>query len=239
MKILLSSALIVSLFIFTTGCSKKDESSAPESTTFTAVTTITDKDGNVYTIGYDQVSSNNQDAYLQKKNAGGQTVWRKIYDGSPIDSRGVWITLDANQDPWVVFSADGGSGGSTAFNQKEVEANAFTGVYKSGYGAGGGPRVVIAAHINRETGKIFKGSYLGAKLTDGNTNSISADKIGINGGRMVLEVTSAYKPPAAGGTGNFTEHPDATEENKQGSYWKLRMVFSADFSRLEESVVLK
>ncbi|MBC8033252.1 MAG: hypothetical protein H7Y03_03845 [Chitinophagaceae bacterium] len=238
MKSTYSLALIATVLILMTACSKDDDEQVAE-TPLTAETTVTDKDGNVYRTGYDQVTSTNQDAYLEKKNASGETIWKKIYDGSPVDTRGVYVVLDGDQDPWVAFSADGGSVGASSFNQKEIEPNAFTGVYKSGYGQGGGPRIIIAAHINRETGKIIKGSYLIARLQSGNTNSIFTEKIGINGKRMVLQVKSAFKPPAAGGPGSFVEHPDALEENKRDGAWILRMVFSTDFSSIEESTVLK
>ncbi|WP_448519147.1 hypothetical protein [Rhodoflexus sp.] len=54
-----------------------------------------------------QASTKN--SFVRKFNGQGQEQWRLVYENTPLDGRGVMIALDEAQNPYVVFTLDGGS----------------------------------------------------------------------------------------------------------------------------------
>ena len=69
-------------------------------------TEVSDNRGNTYKIGYDQVSSINQDPYIRKTNSNGETVWRIRYEETPVDGRGTVIAFEEGK-LLAVFTLDG------------------------------------------------------------------------------------------------------------------------------------
>jgi hypothetical protein len=244
----MKKAIFFSALLFWGACNKSkntQENPTPE-VVLTAVNTVTDKQNNVYTVGYDQVTSVNQDAYVQKKNANGQVVWRLNYENTTPDSRGVWIALDENDTPWVIFSIDGGSGDTGYITRKEIEGAPFSGSFLSGYGKGGGAKVAVLARLNPTTGKMVKATFLVSRTNEGNhnavdkTNSLEVTKFGVADGKVVLEANAWFKPFSNQATeGNYKFHPEATDSNKHGAYWKLRVTLPTSLSKIDESFIVK
>lgn len=194
---------------------------------------VTDAEGAVYTVGYVQQSRNNQDAVVEKMDNAGNVLWKVTHASSPADERAVLITLDEEQNPWVVFTVDGGSYDDGYITRKFVEKGAFQNVYQDSYGKGGGPKVAIIARLNAETGKIVKASFLTARLNSGNTNSLTVEKIGVNQGKVSLEAKTAAWPPAAGKA--YSKMPDITDEDRVDNAFLLSLEMDAALSEILSS----
>ncbi|GAB4395250.1 MAG: hypothetical protein OHK0053_01400 [Microscillaceae bacterium] len=207
---------------------------------------VSDAQGNLYRVGYDQVNSINQDPYVEKLNAEGQPIWAKRYENTGVDGRGVLVALDADQNPWVVFTVDGGSNEAGYITQKETEEGAFSNVFLPGYGKGGGAKVCVLARLHPETGKIVKGTFLMSRTKEGNygavdkTNTMLLDKLGFANGHVVVEGNAWFLPPSAEATAsNFRHHPEATAENKSGNSWRIQIELPTDLSKLAKSTIIR
>ncbi len=211
-----------------------------------ASTTALDSQNNSYKIGYDQVTSINQNPFIEKKDPQGNVIWRNIYENTGVDGRGLWIAIDSQGAIWALFSVDGGSGDPLYITKKEVEANAFANVWLNSFGkASGAAKVAILTKINPETGKIMRGTYIVSRTAEGNheavnkTNSFTAEKIGFENGNIIVEGTSAFKPASKDATqSNFLFHIDATDANKTGNFWRMRYAFPVTLDKLNDSVVI-
>ncbi len=250
--VLLCSLCISTFWVFS--CKKSDNTSptpngggSMQNVTPFAGTTATDTQGNRYKIGYDQVSSINQNSFMEKKDAQGNIIWRVIYDATVIDSRGLLMAVDSNQDVWALFSVDGGSTDPLYINKKEIENGAFSSVFLSGFGkANGAAQVAILTKINPQTGKIVKGTFIVSRTAEGDhnsvdkTNSFTPDKLGFENGNVVVEGLSAFKPASKNATqSNYLFHPDAIEANKTGNFWRTRYKLTADLSKLNDSQIIR
>ncbi len=166
--------LLILLILLFTSCDKKeDENNNPTDKPLSIATTeATDKNGNVYKVGFEQVSSNNQNPFVEKTKANGERIWRKVHSSTGIDERAVLITLSPDGDPFVVFTLDGGSTSSNFFTKKEVENGAFDNVFLNSFGrASGAAKVAIIARLNPENGKISKATFLMSRTKEGNINA--------------------------------------------------------------------
>jgi hypothetical protein len=172
---------------------------------------VTDGEGNVYKIGYDQVSSINQDPFIQKTNSSGQTIWRHRYEETPVDGRGTVIAMSGNR-LYAVFTVDGGSTDAKYLNKHKVMSGAFSGVFQSGYEKGGGPRVSILCEIDPESGMIKKGAFITARLSNGNTNSLNIKDIGFQDGNVAFRIEAAAWPPGVGKS--YVKMPDITDADR-------------------------
>lgn len=198
---------------------------------------VTDAEGYLYTVGYVQESSNNQDAVVEKRDKAGNVLWKVTHAASPADERAVLITLDEEQNPWVVFTVDGGSYDEGYITRKFVEKGAFQNVYQGSYGKGGGPKVAIIAGLNAENGKIVKASFLTARLNSGNTNSFTIEKIGVSQGKVNLEASTAAWPPAAGK--HYLQMPDITDADRVDNFFSLRLQMDVALSEILSSELRK
>lgn len=66
--------------------------------------------------------------------------------------------------------------------------------------SGGGAKVAVIARLDPDTGAIDRGTFLVARLSSGNTNTLNATGLTISGDSVLLDVESAAWPPAAGAT---------------------------------------
>lgn len=218
---LVSFLFILSAFVFFS-CDETNEP-APNtenpSAELRADSEATDSDGNTFRVGFDQVSGNNQNPYVEKLDANGNRLWRQTYETTGVDGRGVLIALDPNGTPWVVFSVDGGSNENTYISKHFVESGAFSGVYMNSYGRGGGSKVAVLTRLNPESGRIEKGTFLAARLTNGNTNTLNITKLGFNDGNVAFEISSAAWPPGTGSS--YQRMPDITDEDRIDGAFKL------------------
>ncbi|WCL49045.1 hypothetical protein [Leptospira sp. GIMC2001] len=138
-----------------------------------------------FRTGYAQVTSNNQDAFVQRLE-GGSPIWCYYYDRSAADTRGERI-LYSNNELFVAFTTDGGNA------DFRTTANAV----QNSYGRGGGPKVIYLARLNLETGAIVNATYLGARLNDGRTNTTSPQFLEIVNSRIRITLNTAYDAGAA------------------------------------------
>lgn len=195
-----------------------------------------DNHGNVYKIGFDQVSSINQDPYIRKTNSDGETVWRIRYEETPVDGRGTVIAF-IDGKLLAVFTLDGGSTDSKYLNRHHVMEGAFNGVFQSGYERGGGPKVSILCEIDPESGKIKKGSFVTARLTNGNSNSLVIKEIGVNQGKIAFKVSAAAWPPGVGN--KYIRMPDITDADRINNAFLIYYEMEADFSAITKADLLR
>ncbi len=152
-------------------------SNAPEnfasSTCAGITTTNTSTSGNsVYTVGYRQVSSINQDAFVKKVTSGLEDWNKSDYDTSPDDSRGEALFANSG-NLFVAFSATGGNTGLRNFVSSDA-------VQRS-YGNGGGPKVTFLARIDPSNGNIIRGTFLAARLDNGRVNTLKPCSVSVTG----------------------------------------------------------
>ena len=200
-------------------------------------TSVQDAQGHRYLIGFDQVSSINQNPYIEKRNAQDQVLWRQIYEQTPVDGRGLYLYLDGQQRIWAVFSVDGGSNDAGYINRLAVESGAFSNVWAGGYGSGGGPKVSVLAQINPEDGKIIKGSFLYARLSDGRTNTLNVQKIGFKNNRLAVFATSAAWPTGRGN--RYERMPNISDADRQNGAFQLYYELETDFSSITTAKIFK
>lgn len=234
---------VLSLFMLVGfGSCKKKQNNDPNPQNpgggLTASSVAEDAAGNRYEVGYDQASSNNQNPFVRKVDASGQQVWRLTYENTPVDGRAVWVALDANQKPYVVFTVDGGSKDAGAINKKELDnPDAFSGVFQNSYGTGGGPKVSIIARLNPNNGKIEKGTFITARLTDGKTNTLNITKFGFQNNKVAFEVSSAAWPPGEGSS--YERFPNITDADRIDNMFKIYYEMNLELSAIEKAVLLK
>jgi hypothetical protein len=245
MKYLSSVSYVMMCLLLFSTC-KNDEVGVNIVTDLRGEQEVTDGQGNVYRVGYNQVNSINQDPYVEKKDASGALIWSKIYENTGVDGRAVLIAIDSEDNPWVVFTVDGGSNSNGYITQKEIESGAFTEVFLPSYGKGGGAKVCVITRLNASTGKITKGTFMMSRTNEGNynavdkTNSFSAELLGFDDGEVVLEGNSWFLPPSAEATaGNFKHHPDATAENKTGNSWRIQIALPSNLSKINRSTIIR
>ena len=230
---------IILLFIFLS-CKKNEPTPAnsgtpaPTAPGGSKAGSVTDNNGNVYEIGYKQVSGNNQDPWVTKKDKTGKLIWSNFYSDKGADDRGHLIILDNEGNLWATFST---VGGDNNFSSKNAETGAFSGVYRGSYGNGGGPKASIIAKIDPNTGKIKKGTFLVAVLpSTGKVNSLSINSISVSNDKVILDCTSAATPPKTGKS--YAAHPDATDDKRVNGYFHMLIEFKKDLSEIVTSNIL-
>ncbi|MBP2832124.1 hypothetical protein J8281_07960 [Aquimarina sp. U1-2] len=186
---------------------------------FTSATTATDKQGNTYEVGFNQVSDINQDPFVRKKNLSGETLWYIEHEKSEVDGRTTLIFIDNNDIPWVVFTVVGGSNNASYITSQAIEDNAFSGVYQTNYGTGGGSKVSIIARLNPDTGKIQKATYVIAKRNDGKTNGLVVKELGIRDKKIAVLAESAAWPPGTGTS--YLKFPEITDADRVNGVFKM------------------
>ncbi|XLS28441.1 hypothetical protein ACJD0Z_14685 [Flavobacteriaceae bacterium M23B6Z8] len=241
MKNLFYIGVSIVTLLMVSACSDLDDDAnvrPPEviTTVLTSETTAIDADGNRYEIGFNQAGPENQNPFVRKKTGAGQIIWTKIYEDSPVDGRGELIQIDEQGNVWVIFSVDGGSNEAGSITQKEVEAGAFSGVYQNSYGSGGGPRVAVITRINPDTGLIVKGSFVTARLNNGDTNTFRATKTGFNNGNFAFESSTAAFPPGIGTS--YEKYPNITDQDRVDGAFKVYYEINFGLSEINRAVLL-
>lgn len=196
----------------------------------TAESEFTDGNGNTYQTGFEQVSGNNQDPFVTKLDAAGNEVWKLTYESTPVDGRGVMVSVDDQEIPWVVFSVDGGSNEDDYIDRKETASEAFDDAYMNSYGRGGGPKVTVLAQLDPETGQIKQGTFLTARLTNGNTNTLNVLGIGFFDQNVAFEISSAAWPPGLGSS--YERFPDITDEDRIDGAFKIYYEMDRNLSEI-------
>lgn len=196
-----------------------------------AATSITDAFGNIYTVGYEQVSANNQNPFVEKRSADGNLAWKNFYEESTVDGRTTMIALDDQNQPYVAFTVDGGSNESTYITRHYCQPDAFSSAPFPSYGSGGGPKVTVLARLNASNGQIERATFLIARLTNGNTNTLRPLGILAVDNSLYVDVVSAAWPQAAGAThrANQRFNPDLFNDESRPN---LRYQLSADLNEI-------
>lgn len=225
-------------------CSKSDDNPTPDTgagipanAQLSSSTEATDSQGNKYLVSFDQASSNNQNPSVVKQDAQGNQIWKVTHENTGVDGRAVLVTVDSNGNPWVVFTVDGGSNDAGYITKKQVATDAFSGVYMNSYGSGGGPKVSVIARLDPTTGNIQKGTFITARLTSGNTNSLSITQIGFNDGNVAFEISSAAWPPGTGTS--YQRFPNITDADRVNNAFKIYYEIKTDLSEIVVANLLK
>mmetsp|Transcript_1621 Transcript_1621/g.3673 ORF Transcript_1621/g.3673 Transcript_1621/m.3673 type:complete len:1864 (+) Transcript_1621:37-5628(+) len=127
-----------------------------------------------YHVGFDQVSSNDQDACVAKYNINTEQFeyCDCSYDTTPPDTKGYGILWEVESDTiYVAFSQDGGS------NEPESFTRFTSGGWFNSYGQGGGPSVALLLSIDGSDGSPNTGTYIRATLSNGNANTVSITEL--------------------------------------------------------------
>lgn len=233
--------LLSFLFLTLISCGNDDEATPTSNgqtidTDFNSSATATDASGNVYDVGFDQASSNNQNPIVTKTNASGNVLWQVNHETTGVDGRATLVVIDNDNNPWVVFTVDGGSNDNTYISKKDIEDGAFSGVFMNSYGNGGGPKVSLIARLNPDTGDIVKGTFVTARLTSGRTNSLSITEIGFANGNVAFKISSAAWPF---GTGTSYERmPNITDADRVDNAFKIYYEMKTDLSEVVVATLL-
>mmetsp|Transcript_20823 Transcript_20823/g.35663 ORF Transcript_20823/g.35663 Transcript_20823/m.35663 type:complete len:408 (-) Transcript_20823:50-1273(-) len=149
-----------------------------------------------YHVGFDQVSSNDQDACVAKYNINTEQFeyCDCSYDTTPPDTKGYGILWEVESDTiYVAFSQDGGS------NEPESFTRFTSGGWFNSYGQGGGPSVALLLSIDGSDGSPNTGTYIRATLSNGNANTVSITElspINVEGDNydIIVKAFSAFAP---------------------------------------------
>lgn len=140
-------------------------------------------------MGYRQVSADNQDPVAVRFD-NGERVWiRDDYETSGDDGRGYGLLWDGGDIMYGVFSATG-TQGSPENDYRRFTRNGWL----TSYGQGGGAKVAVIAAMNPETGDITHGTYLYARLNNGNTNSLEVKEMSWQNETLTLRANSWFRP---------------------------------------------
>jgi hypothetical protein len=195
--------IVLSVILFLSSCKKENQpneaisnvgdaqifSPSDAEADLTNITSIRDGNTSFY-IGYQQVSSNNQNPILAKFKDG-QQVWVKTdYEITNDDGKGYGLLWDGGDRLYAVFSATGSQGSSSEDFRRFAQNGWLT-----SYGAGGGPKVAILAKINPANGEVEHATFLYAKLSNGNSNSMSVKGLSFDADwNVVVDADSWYSP---------------------------------------------
>ena len=166
--------------------------------------------GETYRVGFDQQSSVNQDPFVEKTDAQGNRSWRINYETTGVDGRSILVAF---------------------INRRHVAAGAFDNVFTNNYGRGGGPVVSILARLNPANGYIEKGTFIGARLTNGNTNTLRITSLGFKNGNVVFQATAAAWPPGPGPS--YQRMPNITDADRVNGSFELYYEITEDLSEVK------
>lgn len=219
-----------------------------ETTELKDMVEASDSRGNVYRAGIDQVSANNQDAYVEKRDREGNLLWSMHHSATRVDERAILVSVDPFDIPWVVFTVDGGSTDDAYITKKHVsDDDAWGNALFKGYGrAGGAAKVSVITCLNPEHGRVERGTFLMARTQEGNvdavdkTNTLLITSLMLDNTRVNVRTKSWFMPPGVGANHkNFTFHPEATPENKTDNHWVVDYSFWRGLNQVVEAEIVK
>jgi hypothetical protein len=171
-------------------------------------------------IGYQQISSKNQDPRIIRFDNGFKTWCRSDYETTNDDSRGYGLLWNGGNALYGVFSTTGTQSGN---DFRRFAKNSWL----SGYGNGGGAKIAVIARINPANGNIYQATFLSAKRpSDGRTNSLEVKNLSWNGSNLTVKGDAWWSP----------RRPDKNIMNCAGSSpFKYTTVFSGDLTKVTSS----
>ncbi|TVR15860.1 MAG: hypothetical protein EA401_02155 [Planctomycetota bacterium] len=145
-----------------------------------------------FIAGYRQVTSIRQDPIIMRFDGQGsdavKTWQRTDIDATAVDSRAVGLIWDGYERLYVLITVDGGS--NDAGTVRRFTNNGWL----RDYGSGGGPKVTVALRVDPNTGTPDTGTYIRARLSNGNTNSAVPTAIAFHGDTLVVQLSSFFSP---------------------------------------------
>lgn len=140
-------------------------------------------------IGYQQVSSINQDPRMVRFDNGVRTWCKTDYDTTGADGRGYGLLWNGSSILYAAFSTDGTQGTSS----QDFRRFATNG-WLTTYGQGGGRKVAILARIDPKTGNVLNATFLSALLSNGESNSLAVKGLSWTGTNLVVQADSYFAP---------------------------------------------
>lgn len=174
---------------------------------------------NIY-IGYQQVSSVNQDPRIIRFDHGVKKWCRSDYETTLDDGRGYGLLWDGGNVLYGVFSSTG--------SQSGYDFRRFAqGRWLSYYGSGGGAKVAVIARINPSNGDVSYATFLTAKkASDGKTNSLVVTNLFWNGITLKVLANSWWTPRRA----------DRNSMTCAGSSpYKYTAIFTSDLTKVNSA----
>lgn len=151
-------------------------------------TSVTSGNSTIY-IGYNQASGNNQNPIIARYDSGTRVWCRDDYETNGDDGRGYGIYWDGTT-LYGAFTATGTQGDSTS-DYRRFTANGWL----TSYGQGGGPRVAVILRIDPSNGEPTGGTFLTARLSNGNSNSLSITGLSLlDNGNLIVNANSWFSP---------------------------------------------
>ncbi len=147
-----------------------------------------------YYIGYEQVSSSNQNPILVSYDSQSPSnSWvRRDYEVTGADSRGYGLFWSGT-NLYATFSIDG-TQGTPSEDFRRASGDAVQS-WLEGYGSGGGAKISIVARLDPNTGELLDAAYLSARLSNGNSNSLTIENISVNAsGNLIIQAKSWFSP---------------------------------------------
>ena len=170
-------------------------------------------------IGYEQVTSLNQDPRLISFTNGVQDWYRTDYEVTNDDGTGTGLVWDGTTDSlYATFTSTGTQ--STA--DQDFREFATKGWLPS-YGQGGGAKVAVLARIDPATGNVLNATFISAVLSNGNSNTLSVTALGLNGDNVVVSANSFFSP-------RRTDKTAMTFTGSGGSPFGYTIEFAPDLS---------
>ncbi|WP_066377532.1 hypothetical protein [Anabaena sp. CA = ATCC 33047] len=171
-------------------------------------------------IGYQQVSSINQNPILIRFDNGRRRWCRTDYETTLDDGTGYGLYWDGGKNMYGVFSATGTQNGND-FRRFATQG------WLTSYGSGGGAKVAVLTRIDPGNGNITRASFLSArKPSDGKTNSLVVTGLSWNGKALTVNAQSWWSP----------RRRDRSSMTCSGSSpFQYTVVFSGDLKRVDSA----
>jgi hypothetical protein len=141
-------------------------------------------------IGYEQVSSKNQNPCLICFNAGKQVWCRTDYEKTNDDGKGTGLLWDVKQKRLYATFTSTGSQGTPDLDFRRFAKKGWL----PSYGQGGGAAIVVLVRIDLTTGDPQLATYVSAVLPNGNSNSCNITGLALNGENVVVVAETRFSP---------------------------------------------
>lgn len=163
----------------------------PEQVTFEQLTTDgvaqVSCAGKTFFIATVQVSADNQDPVVIAFSNGVKLWAKQDYETTPPDSTGLGLASDGT-DLYAVFTVDGGTYDTPFFTDYT------SGGWIISYGQGGGSKVTVILKLDPADGTPEAGTFVIAKLSNGNSNSLLGTGLQIHSDHLLFTADSWYSP---------------------------------------------
>lgn len=143
--------------------------------------------GKTFFIATVQVSADNQNPAVIAFSNGNRLWYRDDYEKTAPDGTGLGLATDGT-DLYGVFTVDGGTYDTPFFT--DYTANGWI----SSYGSGGGAKVTVILKLDPEDGAPVAGTFVIAKLSNGNTNSLLGTDLRVYAEWLLFSADSWYSP---------------------------------------------